>query len=174
MRALQVETSHTSVLRVSTPGNASSGKCLRYWLTVFEFWQEVQGQRREKTGRGRGLRGSLGSDNGHKLLWVMLLILDLLLNMMKRPYLFSVELACTDWGLEEKETLGRISWCFIAERQETLLTVGCSQNTALNISFEVMNARNTRINIVILVSKKRKGKTGNINESNAHPSQLSL
>ena len=28
-----------------------------------------------------------------------------------------------------------------------------------------MKARNIRINIVILVSKKRKGKTGNINES---------
>ena len=76
--ALRVETRHASVLRVSTPGNASSGKCLRYWLAEFEFWQEVHGQRREKTGRRRGLRGSLGADNGHKLLWVMPLILDLL------------------------------------------------------------------------------------------------
>ena len=37
-----------------------------------------------------------------------------------------------------------------------------------------MKAKNTRINIVILVSQKRKGKIGNINESNAHPSQLPL
>ena len=169
-----METSHTSVFRVSTPGNAPSGKCLRYWLTVLSFGKKSKAREEKKTGRRRGLRGSLGSDNGHKLLWVMLLILDLLLNMMKRPYVFSVELSCTNWGLEEKETLGRISWCFIAEKQETLLKVCCSQNTALNISFEVVKAKNTRINTVILVSKKRKGKIGNINESNAHPSQHRL
>ena len=33
----------------------------------------------------------------------MLLILDLLLNMMKRTYVFSVEPSCTNWGLEERD-----------------------------------------------------------------------
>lgn len=128
---LREETSLASVHRKRTPGSEPKGQSLRYLLIMFELWQEAHGQRRKKTSTTSGPKGRA---KGH------LLYISLCGSCYWPWSSFWV------WGRNPGDFSGAVLYplgagrCCRAGRQETLLEVGCTQNTASNTSLKVMKA----------------------------------